>query len=52
MGGRPRRLDEMKLKMLDALYADKSHSIEDLCATLNISKSTLYPYVNRHASAY
>lgn len=46
-GGRPRRLDEKKLKMLSALYTDKSHSINDICSTLNISKSTLYRYVER-----
>lgn len=44
-GGRPRRLDEKKLKKLNALYADKSNSVADILATLNISKSTLYRYV-------
>lgn len=44
-GGRPRRLDEKKLKMLHALYADKSNSVADILATLNISKSTLYRHV-------
>ena len=44
-GGRPRRLDEKKLKILHALYADKSNSVADILATLNISKSTLYRYV-------
>jgi len=45
VGGRPRRLDEKKMKMLHALYADKSNSISDILATLNTSKSTLYRYV-------
>ncbi|MBF6611888.1 MAG: recombinase family protein [Chloroflexi bacterium] len=45
-GGRPRRLDEKKIKMLLGLYADKSNSIEDILATLNISKSTFYRYVS------
>lgn len=44
-GGRPRRLDEKKLKMLHALYADKSNSVADILATLNISKSILYLYM-------
>ncbi len=44
-GGRPRRLDEKKLKMLHALYADKSNSLADILTTLNISKSTLYRHV-------
>jgi DNA invertase Pin-like site-specific DNA recombinase len=46
IGGRPQKLDEKKLKMLYSLYADKSNSIPDILATLNISKSTLYRYVN------
>jgi DNA invertase Pin-like site-specific DNA recombinase len=33
---------EKKLKMLHALYADKSTSVADILATLNISKSTLH----------
>jgi DNA invertase Pin-like site-specific DNA recombinase len=44
-GGRPRRLDEKKLKMLHALYADKGNSVADILATLNISRSTLYRYI-------
>jgi DNA invertase Pin-like site-specific DNA recombinase len=44
-GGRPRRLDEKKLKMLRALYADKNNSIEDILRTLGVSRSTLYRYV-------
>lgn len=46
VGGRPQKLDEKKLKMLYSLYADKSNSIPDILSTLNISKSTLYRYVN------
>jgi DNA invertase Pin-like site-specific DNA recombinase len=45
MGGRPRRLDDRKMKLLQQLWADKSNSIEDILSTLNISKSTLYRYV-------
>src|SRR3954447_5086857 len=44
-GGRPPKLDEKKVKMLYSLYADKSNSIPDILATLNISKSTLYRYI-------
>lgn len=44
-GGRPRRLDGKKLKLLQQLWADKGNSIEDILSTLNISKSTLYRYV-------
>ncbi len=44
-GGRPNRLDEKKIKVLHALYADKGNTIEDILSTLNISKSTLYRHV-------
>lgn len=42
-----RQLDEKKLQMLQPLYADKSNSVADILATLNISKSTLYRYVKQ-----
>src|ERR1700709_204273 len=29
-GGRPRRLDEKKIKMMQALYADKNNSVEEI----------------------
>jgi DNA invertase Pin-like site-specific DNA recombinase len=45
LGGRPRRLDDKKLKLLQQLWNDKSNSVEDILATLGISKSTLYRYV-------
>jgi DNA invertase Pin-like site-specific DNA recombinase len=34
-----------QIAMLQALYADKSNSIEYICATLHISRATLYRYV-------
>ena len=44
-GGRPRRLDAKKLKLLHALHADKSNSVADILRTLQISKSTFYRYL-------
>lgn len=44
-GGRPHRLDDKKIMMLQALYDDKNNSVKDILTTLNISKSTLYRYV-------
>jgi DNA invertase Pin-like site-specific DNA recombinase len=44
-GGRPKRLNEKKVAMARALYADKSNSIEDICNTLNIGRTTLYRYL-------
>jgi DNA invertase Pin-like site-specific DNA recombinase len=44
-GGRPKVLTEKKVAMARALYADKSHSIDDICKTLTIGRTTLYRYL-------
>jgi DNA invertase Pin-like site-specific DNA recombinase len=51
MGGRP-PIDEHHPKVILAnkLFCDKSVSIEDICGTLKISKSTLYRYVSMHGN--
>lgn len=42
-GGRPRKLDDpRKLTMARALYDDGTHTVEDICKTLGISRATLY----------
>lgn len=46
-GGRPRRLDKKEQKLLLRLYADKEHSIAEICEILRISKATLYNYLER-----
>jgi DNA invertase Pin-like site-specific DNA recombinase len=48
-GGRPRVLDRRKLAMAQALYEDKSHSIEDICKTLKVCRATLYRYLKAGA---
>jgi DNA invertase Pin-like site-specific DNA recombinase len=46
-GGRPRKIaSERQLKMAQALYQDGSHSIDDICRTLGISRATLYRVIN------
>jgi DNA invertase Pin-like site-specific DNA recombinase len=48
LGGRRRAkaLDTpKKVAMAQALYADKSHTVGDICRTLNVSRATLYRYV-------
>ena len=45
-GGRPVVVDETKLKMIRTLHADKNNSIASICKTLNISKTTLYKYLD------
>jgi len=48
-GGRPKlETNPAKLRKIDmakALHADPSHTVEDICNTLHISRATLYRYV-------
>ena len=48
-GGRPRlevdNAKRKKIEMAKSLYEDPSHSIEDICRTLHISRATLFRYV-------
>lgn len=41
-GGRPRKLDDKKIALLQKLYQDKTNSIQDILDALHISKATLY----------
>jgi DNA invertase Pin-like site-specific DNA recombinase len=43
-GGRPKALTPKKAQMAQALYNDKSNTIDEICKTLNISRATLYRY--------
>lgn len=43
-GGRPPKLNKKQIAMAKKLMKDESNSIKDICATLNISKTTLYRY--------
>jgi DNA invertase Pin-like site-specific DNA recombinase len=45
VGGKPRALTERQAHMARQLYADKTHSIADICKTLGISRTTLWRYV-------
>lgn len=45
VGGRPRKLATRKVALARRLFAEKNHSIDDICSTLGISRSTLYRYV-------
>ncbi len=47
LGGRkPILPNNQRVKMAKKLHADKSNSIDDICFTLKISKSTLYRYLS------
>ena len=45
-GGRPKSLTPKKAQMAEALYKDKNNTIDEICKTLNISRATLYRYIN------
>lgn len=46
LGGRPKLAnDSPKVRMAKKMHADKSIDIKDICQTLNISRATLYRYV-------
>ncbi len=46
LGGRPKALNQKKQAIAQALYNDKNNSIADICKALNISRATLYRYIN------
>jgi DNA invertase Pin-like site-specific DNA recombinase len=50
VGGRRKALDPKKASIAQALYNDKTNSIEDICKTLNISRATLYRYMKKKAN--
>src|SRR5207245_7372651 len=46
-GGRPKLNTSLsKVAMAKRLYADKTNTPDDICKTLNISRATLYRYIN------
>ena len=45
-GGRPKALTEKQVDMLSNLAADKDRSVEEICKTLGISRTTFYRYAN------
>jgi DNA invertase Pin-like site-specific DNA recombinase len=48
-GGRPKSLTPKKAKMVQDLYRNKENSIDKICKTLNISRTTLYRYIKTDA---
>ena len=45
VGGRPKALDSNKRELAVTLYDDKKHTIKEICTMMNISKPTLYKYI-------
>jgi DNA invertase Pin-like site-specific DNA recombinase len=51
VGGRPRKLKARgKVALARQMFADQSHSIPEICETLEISRATLYRYVKETKS--
>jgi DNA invertase Pin-like site-specific DNA recombinase len=46
LGGRPQALDEKTRALAISLYNDETNQVQDICATLGISRSTLYRYLD------
>lgn len=44
-GGRPRAMDDRKVRMAKSMLADQSNTVADVCEALCVSRSTLYKYV-------
>src|ERR1700722_17226364 len=44
-GGRPKVLDPAKRQLVAKLYAEKQHTIGEICRMMGISKPTLYNYI-------
>ncbi len=50
-GGRPRKLKtDAKVAIARRLFEDKAHSLDEICETLKISRSTLYRYLRMEKS--
>lgn len=50
-GGRPMKLDEKKRKLLLELYQYREHSVSDICEIIEVSRPTLYRYINAAKAA-
>lgn len=49
-GGRPKALNDEKKAWLYQLYDEKTHSIQEICDLVGVSKSTLHAYVRQRIS--
>jgi len=45
LGGRPKRLDSNKRKLVVTLYNAREHTVQEICQMMGISKPTLYQYL-------
>jgi DNA invertase Pin-like site-specific DNA recombinase len=49
-GGRAKKLDTKQRNLCLKLYDEKQHQVKDICNMLNVSRSTLYRYINDRPS--
>jgi len=50
-GGRPKKLDTpKKIAMAQSLYNEGTHSIDDICQTLGVSRATLYRVITTRST--
>jgi DNA invertase Pin-like site-specific DNA recombinase len=50
VGGRPRKISDGKVALARHLYHNSKHSIAEICAMLEISRSTFFRYVRESTS--
>ncbi len=48
-GGRPKSLDADKRALAVQLYEKKKHTVKQICQMMDISKPTLYKYIEAHS---
>lgn len=49
VGGRPKSLDSTKRQLAVRLYNERKLSVKEICRVMNISKPTLYSYIDEQA---
>jgi len=47
VGGRPPKLDTNQILMLASMHKNRNVPIDDICATLNITRKTMYKYLGQ-----
>jgi DNA invertase Pin-like site-specific DNA recombinase len=50
IGGRPKAMDDGKLSLARSMRSDPSASVQDICHTLKVSRSTFYRYMKKLAA--
>ena len=48
MGGRPKKMDESKIRQAQVLRDNPQLSVEEICGMLKISETTFYRYTNKN----